>query len=113
MKHYAPSLSELIGSVTSDQIARYSTDTLDIVRYAYKTQAEHLSTPERPVAFNFVEVSFSSVADDEERKFLNNIGTNFHLSDKEVDHLIAAARRILRDAPEFKAFLEYNHLGAQ
>ena len=113
MEHHAPSLSELIGSVTSDQIARYSTDTIDIVRYAYNSWAERYSTPEHPVEFKFVEVSFNAVVDDDEREFLNSIGTNFNLSDKEVDHLIAAAREALRDAPGLKAFLDHDYPGVQ
>jgi hypothetical protein len=46
------------------------------------------------------------VKDDAEREYLNNIGTNFSLSDKEVDRLIAAGRKVLRDSPEIKAFLQ-------
>jgi hypothetical protein len=32
------------------------------------------------------------------------IGTNFNLSDEEVDHLILAARKVLRESPEFRSF---------
>ena len=109
MNRYAPSLTELISSVTSDQIARYTTDTIDIVRYAYNGWAKRYSTPDHPVEFKFVEVSFDAVTDEDERQFLNGIGTSFHLSDKEVDHLIAAARRVLRDTAGFKDFLEYDY----
>ncbi len=105
LKRYSPSLTELLGSVSSNQISRYSTDTIDIVRYAYTQWASQLSTPERPVTFHFVDVSFDAVRDNEEREFLNTIGTNFNLSDKEVDHLISAARRSLRESPAMKAFL--------
>jgi NTE family protein len=113
MNRYSPSLRELISSVTSDQIARYSTDTIDIIRYAYNSWAKRYSTPDHPVEFKFVEVSFDAVDDDDERQFLNNIGTSFNLSDKEVDHLIAAARRALRDTAGFKDFLEYDYPGNQ
>jgi hypothetical protein len=64
------------------------------------------STPERPVTFHFVEISFDQVHDDSERDFLNSIGTNFGLSDEKVDRLIAAARQVLRDSEEFQAFLK-------
>ena len=30
----------------------------------------------------------------------------FDLSDEEIDHLIAAARKVLRESPEFQAFLK-------
>jgi NTE family protein len=57
------------------------------------------------VTFHFVEVSFDRVRDEEERRFLNGIGTNFDLSDEEVDRLIAAGREVLRESAEFQAFL--------
>jgi NTE family protein len=55
------------------------------------------STPQRPVTFHFADVSFDQVRDDSERDFLNSIGTNFDLSDEQVDRLIAAARKLLRE----------------
>lgn len=58
------------------------------------------------MTFSFVEVGFNQVENDTEREYLNNIGTSFSLSDKEVDHLIAAGRKVLRDSPELKAFLQ-------
>ena len=112
LERYAPSLSELLGSVTADQISRYSTDTIDIVRSSYIQWAASVSTPERPVTFHFVEVSFEAVQDAAERKYLNTIGTNFNLSDKQVDHLIAAARKVLHESREFKAFLDLIPTGA-
>jgi NTE family protein len=109
LERAAPSLAQVIGSISWDQINRYSIDTLDIVRFAYKKWTEQVSTPENPVNFNFVEVSFESVRDDAERQSLNNIGTNFHLKDEQVDLLISAARKVLHESPEFQAFLERNN----
>jgi uncharacterized tellurite resistance protein B-like protein len=57
------------------------------------------------VRFEFVEVGFSQVADSEEREALRRIETSFTLSDEKVDRLIAAARRVLRDSPEFQRAL--------
>jgi len=106
LERAAPSLSEVIGSVTADQISRYSHDTIDIVRTAFELWTKAVSTPERPVAFNFVEVSFSAVRDDAERRFLNDIHTNFNLTDEQVDRLISAAGKVLRESTEFKTFLK-------
>jgi NTE family protein len=109
LERAAPSLAQVIGSISWDQINRYNIDTLDIVRSAYKKWTEQVSTSENPVNFNFVEVSFESVRDDAERQSLNNIGTNFHLKDEQVDLLISAARKVLLESPEFQAFLERNN----
>jgi NTE family protein len=108
LERYAPSLFEIIGSVSADQISRYSEDTIRLVRYTFDDWAKHKSTPEHPVTFNFVEVSFDRVQDDGEREFLNSIGTNFDLSDEQVDRLIAAARKVLRESEEFKTFIKLN-----
>ena len=106
LERYAPSLFEIIGSVSADQISRYSEDTTQLVRYTYDSWAKDASTPERPVTFHFVEVSFDRVQDDSERDFLNSIGTNFALDDEQVDRLIAAAREVLRESEEFQAFIK-------
>jgi NTE family protein len=53
-------------------------------------------------------VSFEHVRDEAQRKKLNEVGTNFDLSDEQVDLLIAAARQVLRESPDFQSFLERN-----
>jgi len=104
----APGIVEVLSSITSDQIAQHTADTLEAVRYNFLDWAKMASTPEKPVSFHFVEVSFEKTAGDAERNYLNNIGTSFDLTDEEVDHLISAAGDILRRLPEFKDFLDVN-----
>jgi NTE family protein len=106
MEHAAPSLLEVIRSVTNDQMNRYNEDTIKIVRATFEQWVKKKSTPERPVTFHFVEVSFNKVRDDNERDFLNGIGTNFDLNDEQVNHLVAAAGQILRESEELKEFLK-------
>jgi NTE family protein len=106
LERYAPSLFEIIGRVSADQISRYSEDTIEIVHSTFEGWVKEKSTPGRPVTFHFVDVSFNQVRDDSERDFLNSIGTNFDLSDEQVDRLIAAARKVLRESTELKAFIE-------
>lgn len=108
LERAAPSLFEVIGSVSADQISRYSDDTIQIVRSTFERWVQEESTSERPVTFHFVEVSFEQVRDDEEREFLNRIGTNFNLSDEKVDRLIEAAGQVLRESEEFQAFMKLN-----
>ena len=106
LRRAAPGLAETIGSISSDQIGRYNYDTLDIVRYSFEYWTKQVSTPQRPVSFDFVEVSFNSVHDADQRQALNDIGTNFDLKDDEVDLLIQSADEVLRASPEFQAFLK-------
>jgi len=112
LERYAPSLFEIIGSVSADQISSYSNDTIQLVRYTFDSWVKEVSTPEKPVTFYFVDVSFNHVDDDDERDFLNRIGTNLDLSDEQVDRLIAAARKVLRESPDFQSFLNLKKPGS-
>ena len=108
LKSGAPSLRELIGSVSATQITRYSADTIELVRFSFDKWAKQISTPGQPVSVNFVEVNFNMVKDENERDYLNDIGTSFELDDEHVDRLIAAGRQVLRESPEFEAFMRHN-----
>ncbi len=105
-KRRSPSLGQVLGSISGDQISRYSLDTLGIVEFSFEKWTKQLSTPERPVTSDFAQVSIDVVRDKAERDYLNTIGTSFDLSDEEVDRLIAAARKVLRESPEFQTFLK-------
>ena len=103
-----PSLVEVVGSVSSIQLARFSLDSKELVRMSFERWAQESAKPGRPVSFDFVEVSFDHMPDEAQRKKLNEVGTNFDLSDEQVDLLIGAARQILRESPDFQSFLERN-----
>ena len=106
LRRYAPSLSEIVSSVTSEQMSRYSQDTIQIVRYQYENLASELSDSGKEVNFYFVEVSFDRVRDKEQREYLNSIPTNFDLSDEEVDKILSAAHSLLRESKEFQSILQ-------
>ena len=106
LERYAPSTLEVMRSVSADQIVRYSSDTIQIVRDEFGRLATDESTPEHPVTFHFVDVSFEQVRDADEREFLNGIGTSMDLSDKEIDRLASAGRTLVRESNDFKSFIE-------
>ena len=106
LERYAPSLSEVLGSVSADEMAHYSEDTIELVNVAYARFAEQQTAAGRPLTFHFVDVSFNHVADDTERAYLNNIGTNFALNSKEVSSLIAAGRKVLLESQQLQEFLQ-------
>jgi hypothetical protein len=81
---------------------------MEIVGTSFKLWAKQVSTPDRPVTMDFVEVSFQAVQDKEKRDYLNNIGTNFDLEDEQVDSLISAAREVLQVSPQLKNFLGFS-----
>jgi len=53
-----------------------------------------------------VDISFDNLADDAEKTFLKHLPTSFHLEKDQVDRLISAGSILLREHPEFKAFIE-------
>jgi NTE family protein len=113
LERYAPSTLEVMRRVSADQISRYSSDTIQIVRDEFGRLASDQSTPERPVSFHFVDVSFEQIDDDDERAFLNGIGTSMDLSDDQIDRLIAAGRTLVRESVEFKRFVEVAQANSQ
>jgi NTE family protein len=106
-----PSLVEVVGSVSSIQLARFDVDTIELVRKSFERWTRENSKPGRLVSFDFVEVSFDGMPDEARREKLNDVGTNFHISDEQVDLLIDAGRQILRESPDFQTFLERNRRG--
>ena len=101
----SPPLLEVASSVSGSQISRFSDDTILLTRHTFERWVEENSTPERPVTFSFVEVSFDRVRDSEERRYLNNIGTSFRLNDMEVDRLIAAGQEVLGQSSAYRQFV--------
>jgi hypothetical protein len=51
-------------------------------------------------------VMFDRLEDEDERRDLNRIPSNFSLSDEQVDRLRAAGRRLLRESTEFQRLLK-------
>ena len=49
----------------------------------------------------FINASLTEITDPEEEARLMNIATNLALTDEEVDHLLLAGSRLLRNDPEF------------
>jgi NTE family protein len=102
---YAPPLAAVLDAVTSVQLNRYSFETLELVRATLGEAARALSTPERPVGFHLVDVSFDAVADADVRRALNETPTSLSLPDESVDRLRVSAREVLRGSAAFRQLL--------
>jgi NTE family protein len=102
----APSFAALLGAVTGAQIRRYNFETLILLQDLIKNAARELSTEEKPVETYLIGVMFDKLEDEEERRTLHRIPTNFALSDEEVDRLRAAGRRVLRESAEFQRLVK-------
>ena len=100
-----PPLSEAISAVTDVQLHRYNVATKELMARSIKTWGQEISTPETAVESYFVQLSFSDIKDPQELDFFNNIPTSFYLTDEQVERLIEAGRRLLRENPEFRRLL--------
>ena len=69
-----------------------------------RTEAgDSVFTPDADIYF--INVSFSEVEDPEEQARLMKIPTNLSLTDEELDHLLLAASRLVRNDKEFQRLL--------
>lgn len=109
-----PGLSRVSRALIDIPINRYSTDTMQLLDQAVQQWRLQLKQrPEnRPSMFTpdadiyFINASLTEITDPEEEARLMNIATNLALTDEEVDHLIQAGARLLRDSPEFQRLVK-------
>jgi NTE family protein len=101
-----PSSVQVVDSVTSAQIERYTVESLALLEEGYKKWAAQLSTPGHPVKPFFIKLDFESIADKKQRNLLNNMATSFSLPDNEVDQLIEAGRSLMRQSPAYQSLLQ-------
>lgn len=101
---------EAIPGVTSafDQIAddlggRLDTQSLQLLRPALRRWRSAGRPGERD--YYLITVSFDSLPDAAERRFFQELPTNFCLSGPTVDRLVVAAGQILNASPEYKRLL--------
>ena len=100
-----PSSLQVVNAVSSAQIGRYTIESLSLLEDAYKRWAAELSTPGHPVIPYFIKLDFESIANKKQRSILNNMATSFSLPNIEVDQLIEAGHKLLRQSPEFQKLL--------
>lgn len=84
---------------------RYSSFLSDSI---YEKWILGLNAAGHKVSFHFVEVNFAGVPNVDDRDRLYWIGTNFDLSDEDVDFLITSAHKALRQSADFQDFLAEN-----
>jgi NTE family protein len=108
-----PTLFKAMSSLVDVPINRYSADTISLLRLGVKRVREDLRTKPRaadsPFAEDaeiyFINASLSEVADSDEREGLMRIPTTLHLTDEQIDRLLLAAARLIRNDPEFQRLM--------
>jgi len=93
---------------SSIPMARYSYETIELLSEKiehWKELADAHTGKPGTLEFYLIDVNFSNVRDPEERAYLYNLKTSFHLPDADVDRLRKAAGELLRDSPEYQRLL--------
>ncbi len=108
-----PGLSRVSRALIDIPINRYSTDTMELLdqaiqqwRFQLRQRPEGVPTIFTPDAdIYFINASLTEVTDPEEEARLMNIATNLALTNEEVNHLLLAGSRLLRNSPEFQRLI--------
>jgi len=108
-----PTTSRVFGSLVDIPINRYSSDTLLIMRMGIEKWQEKLrnrtADPDSVFAQDadvyFIDVSLGAVADADEQQYLMKIPTTLYLTDLQIDRLLSAATKLIRQDPEFQRLM--------
>jgi NTE family protein len=98
-----PTIEQTIGAVTDIQLHRYNASTLELMQHSLKSWSDELSALGYPVDTHLIEVNLRDL-DAPQPLNVHTIPTSFSLSDEQIDVLIEAGRRLLRDNPRFQTF---------
>jgi NTE family protein len=94
-------------------INRYSFDTITLLRQGVEKARLQLRTTRRtadsPFTTDadvyFINASLSEVDDPDERQALMKIPTTMYLADSQIDRLLLAASRLIRNDPDFQRLM--------
>jgi len=113
-----PSMTAMLDAYLSIAVSRYNLETMMLLRERFASWRKDVQnrrceagmiddTPGAcgDIRFYLIEVKFDALADAERRSALKQLPTSFVLEERDVDHLRASARQILREAPDFQRLL--------
>ena len=110
---HIPVISRSAGAMVDLPINRYSFDTVTLLRQGLENARLKLRTtkraPDSPLSADaevyFINASLSEVDDPDEREALMKIPTTMYLTDPQIDRLLLAASRLIRNDPEFERLM--------
>lgn len=103
-----PSVVDTIDAFSHAQITLYNQETKLLIGEKIRDMESELRQRGQDLKFYLAEVSFGSLEEKSLKSFFNNLPTSLELSESEVNMLISTGRRLLRRAPEYRAFLDAN-----
>jgi NTE family protein len=110
---HIPTISSAMGSMVDLPINRYSFDTITLVgqgvekvRLQLRTTPRAADSPFAPDAdVYFINAGLSEEYDPDERLSLMKIPTTLYLTDPQIDQLLLAASRLIRNDPDFQRLM--------
>lgn len=110
---HIPAISSAMSSLVDLPINRYSFDTITLLRQVLeKVRLQLRTTPRaadspftKDADVYFINAGLSEVADADERRTLMNIPTTLYLKDPQIDQLLLAASRLIRNDPDFQRLM--------
>ncbi|HVK98741.1 MAG TPA: patatin-like phospholipase family protein, partial [Dongiaceae bacterium] len=106
-----PSVAVTVDAVSSAQIDRYTAETEALMESVLEQVQQQAEEGQLDMQFHLVKVNFQAVAQDQFRRFFNNLPTSLELTNDEITRLIWIGRYLLRESPEFRAFLASPDMG--
>lgn len=107
----SPDLQTTMGAVSTIQLQRYNTDTLDLTHYYFETWKKEMEEEEcnksencHEIEFYLIELNFKQLPKKEAKKFLLT-QTSLELEANRVDEIIQAGQKLLKESKEFQRLL--------
>lgn len=109
----SPDIETTVGAVSTIQLKRYNTDTLDLLSNSFEIWEKQVNKARckdkekdcKGIEFYLIELNFNQLPEDQAKKF-SLTETSLELPDEKVDELIFAGETLLRKSKEFNKLLE-------
>jgi len=111
---HVPVISKAMSSLVDIPINRYSFDTTTLIKMGVEKWRTELQLKPRPPGSPFAEdadiyfinASLNEIEDPDERISLMKIPTTLYLTDDQIDRLVTAAAKLLRNDKEFQRLMK-------
>jgi NTE family protein len=109
-----PTMSKAMSALIDAPINRYSFDTIQLMKIGVARWQQELRTKPRDpdssfakdADIYFINASLAEIADPDERASLMSIPTSLYLTDQQIERLLQAASRLIRNSPEFQRLMK-------
>lgn len=104
-----PSSTDTLNAVTDMQMRMRSEETRRMMQQQLESYQATMESKGTRMQFYYVEIAFEAIQESRHRDYFNRLPTSLSLENDQIDGLITAGRILLRDHPDFQAFLKANN----